>query len=94
MSTWVCLHRGNHGPRLEIQAHVSPRRDADSGDEVAIKLAHHRVDPSLLEEEASIYRSLAGKPGFPKVYWFGQQDDFMALVFEFVGTSALFLAAN
>ena len=43
------------------------------------------MGPSLLEEEASIYRALAGKPGFPKVYWFGQQDDFMALVFELLG---------
>ena len=68
-----------------MEAHVSAGRDAESGDEVAIKLEHHRVDPSLLEEEVTIYRSLAGKPGFPQVYWFGQQDDFMALVFDLLG---------
>ena len=55
-----------------MKAYISAGRNAESGDEVAIKLEHYRVDPSLLEEEAAIYRSLAGKPGFPEVYWFGQ----------------------
>ncbi|KIX97458.1 uncharacterized protein Z520_06910 [Fonsecaea multimorphosa CBS 102226] len=39
----------------------------------------------MLEEEAEIYRSLAGWPGFPQVYWYGQQDDLMVLVFELLG---------
>ncbi|KAJ9493288.1 hypothetical protein H2202_011251 [Exophiala xenobiotica] len=60
-------------------------RDADSGNEVAIKLEHYSVGPSLLEEEPSIYQALTGNPGFPKVYWFGQKDDFMALIFELLG---------
>jgi serine/threonine protein kinase len=72
-------------PRLEMKTHFPVGRDAVSGDEVAIKLEDYRVAPSLLREEADIYRSLAGKPGFPKVYWFGQQHDFMALVFELLG---------
>lgn len=50
-----------------------------------MKLEHHSVAPSLLEEEARIYQSLARKAGFPRVYWHGQQDDFMVLVFELLG---------
>ncbi|KAK5189052.1 hypothetical protein LTR96_010935 [Exophiala xenobiotica] len=60
-------------------------RDAETGNEVAMKLEHHSVAPSLLEEEARIYQSLARKAGFPRVYWHGQQDDFMVLVFELLG---------
>ncbi|KAK5203065.1 hypothetical protein LTR41_011187 [Exophiala xenobiotica] len=60
-------------------------RDTETGNEVAMKFEHHSVAPSLLEEEARIYQSLAGKPGFPQVYWHGQQDDFTALVFELLG---------
>ena len=33
----------------------------------------------------ALYRSLAGKIGFPEVYWPGQQDDLMALVFKLLG---------
>lgn len=50
-----------------------------------MKLEHHSVAPSLLQEEARIYQSLAQEAGFPQVYWHGQQDDFMALVFELLG---------
>jgi serine/threonine protein kinase len=50
-----------------------------------MKLEHHSVAPSLLEEEARIYQSLARKPGFPQVHWHGQKDDFMVLVFELLG---------
>lgn len=39
----------------------------------------------MLEEEARIYQSLAGRPGFPRVYWHGQQDEFTVLVFELLG---------
>ncbi|KAK5214988.1 hypothetical protein LTR72_011921, partial [Exophiala xenobiotica] len=50
-----------------------------------MKFEHHSVEPSLLREEARIYQSLAGKPGFPQVYWHGQQDGFTVLVFELLG---------
>ncbi|KIW36042.1 uncharacterized protein PV06_11650 [Exophiala oligosperma] len=63
----------------------STGRDAETGDEVAMKFEHHSVEPSLLREEARIYQSLAGKPGFPQVYWHGQQDGFTVLVFELLG---------
>ncbi|OAP54674.1 hypothetical protein AYL99_11122 [Fonsecaea erecta] len=60
-------------------------RDAETGNEVAMKFEHHSVAPSLVEEEARIYETLAGNPGFPQVYWHGQRDDFMVLVFELLG---------
>ncbi|KAK5442638.1 hypothetical protein LTS15_010956 [Exophiala xenobiotica] len=70
-------------PQNEISRLVG--HEAESGEEVAMKLEHHSVSPSLLDEEARIYQSLAGKPGFPQVYWHGRQDDFTALVFELLG---------
>ncbi|KAK5260416.1 hypothetical protein LTR96_011903 [Exophiala xenobiotica] len=81
------------GGRYHLQRKLGPGSfgkvylglDADSGNEVAIKLEHCNVGPSLLEEEASIYQALTGKPGFPKVYWSGQREDFMALIFELLG---------
>jgi serine/threonine protein kinase len=60
-------------PIAEMKSHVSTGRDAES-DEVALKLEHYSVAPSLLEEEVEIYQSLAGIPGFPQVYWHGHQD--------------------
>ncbi|KAL3952802.1 hypothetical protein ACCO45_012745 [Purpureocillium lilacinum] len=40
--------------------------DILSNEEVAIKLVHRRDDPRILEDEASIYRALAGGPGIPQ----------------------------
>jgi serine/threonine protein kinase len=39
----------------------------------------------LLNEEAEIYSHLAGRAGFPQVYWSGYHDDFRVLVFELLG---------
>jgi len=58
-----------------------------SNEEVAIKLVHRRDDPRILEDEASIYRALAGGPGIPQVFWYGQQDDYYVLVQELLGPS-------
>ncbi|KAK5550542.1 hypothetical protein LTR46_011460 [Exophiala xenobiotica] len=63
----------------------STGRDAESGNEVAMKLENHSVAPSLLQEEVGIYQSLAGQPGFPQVYWHGHHHDFTVLVFELLG---------
>ncbi|OAG37813.1 hypothetical protein AYO21_07919 [Fonsecaea monophora] len=65
--------------------HVYLGRDAETGNEVAMKLEHHSVAPSFLSEEVRIYRSLAGEAGFPEVYWHGDRDDFAILVFELLG---------
>ncbi|KAJ6438981.1 casein kinase I isoform delta [Purpureocillium lavendulum] len=61
--------------------------DIMSKDEVAIKLVHIRDDPRILEDEASIYRALAGGPGIPRIFWYGQQDDYYVLVQELLGPS-------
>jgi hypothetical protein len=50
-----------------MRPHIPTGRDAETGNEVAMKFEHHSVAPSLLEEEVEIYQSLAGKTGFPQV---------------------------
>jgi casein kinase I homolog HRR25 len=45
--------------------------NVNTDEEVAIKLEHVSIDPSLLREEAEVYKSLAGGAGIPTVYWFG-----------------------
>lgn len=52
---------------------------------MAIKIEHHSIAPSLLQQEVEIYRSLSGKSGFPQVFWHGYQDDYLAMVFELLG---------
>lgn len=67
------------------KSHIPLGRDAEDGIEVAMKFEHRDVAPSLLEEEAEIYHSLAGQTGFTQVYWHGHQDDYIILVFELLG---------
>lgn len=54
---------------------------------MAIKLEHVSIDPSLLQEEAEIYKALAGGAGIPAVYWFGWECEYRAMVFELLGPS-------
>lgn len=58
-----------------------------TGDEVAIKLMEYRKDPRELEDELRTYKALAGEVGIPRVYWFGEEGDYMVLVFEILGPS-------
>lgn len=60
-------------------------RDAETGNAVAMKLEHCKIDPSLLDEEIRVYQSLQSKPGFPRVFWHGWQDSFQVMVFELLG---------
>ncbi|QIW98377.1 hypothetical protein AMS68_003895 [Peltaster fructicola] len=62
-------------------------RDLSLNQEVALKLEHHSIDPSLLEGEASRYESFQGEKGFPRLYWFGWHDDFRVMAFELLGPS-------
>lgn len=57
----------------------------ETNEEVAMKLEHCMVAPSMVREEADIYRSLVRQPGFPRVYWYGSLDDFTIMVFELLG---------
>ena len=66
-------------------AYITTGKDVETNEEVAIKLEHHTIVPSLLEEEANIYRSLSGRAGFPQLYWDGVKDDFTVMVFELLG---------
>ena len=59
----------------------------DSGDEVAIKLEHVSVDPSLLACEAEIYRSLAGAAGIPRVHLYVTECEYHAMIFDLLGPS-------
>ena len=54
-------------------------------EELALKLEHHSIDPSFLEDEFRKYDTFRGVIGFPKVYWFGWHDDFRVLAFELLG---------
>ena len=59
--------------------------DLDTGNEVAIKLEHHSIAPSFLDQEVQIYETLSGQQGFPCLFWHGYQDDFRVMVFELLG---------
>lgn len=74
-------------PRRFLDSDQSIAVDLKSGEEVAVKLEHHRVDPSLLQDEYEIYKSLAGGKGISKVYWFGRESDYRVMVFEVLGPS-------
>lgn len=67
--------------------HGAQGTDVDSGDEVAIKLEHISVDPSLLECEAELYRSLSGGAGIPRVHAYVTECEYNAMVFDLLGPS-------
>ncbi|KAL9051435.1 MAG: hypothetical protein Q9162_006004, partial [Coniocarpon cinnabarinum] len=55
--------------------------------DVAIKLERIETEPSLLSTEADVYRFLHSSPGIPRLYWFGEECQYRALVFELLGPS-------
>lgn len=57
----------------------------ETGNEVAIKLEHRNIAPSLLDEEIRIYELLKSQTGFPRVVWNGWQNTFQVMVFELLG---------
>ena len=59
----------------------------NTGEEVAIKIEHKSIDPSLLKQEVKLYESLAGGVGIPTVYWFLWENNYCAMVFELLGPS-------
>ncbi|KAL9630645.1 MAG: hypothetical protein Q9164_006315 [Protoblastenia rupestris] len=59
----------------------------DTGEEVAIKLEHVSIDPSFLELEVDIYRSLSGGAGIPRVYDYLFECEYNAMVFDLLGPS-------
>ena len=65
----------------------STATDLNSGKEVAVKLEHNKIDPSLLRDEYETYELLAGGKGIPKVHWFGRESEYRVMVFELLGPS-------
>ena len=61
--------------------------DIVSRQEVAIKLEYLHGDHLQLENEIDIYKSLAGGPGIPSLYWFGTKGEYNAMVVERLGPS-------
>ena len=59
----------------------------DTHQEVALKLEHVSVDPSLLQQEVEIYESLAGGTGISIVYWFGWECKYRVMALELLGPS-------
>lgn len=59
--------------------------DTKTNQEVAIKLEHYRIAPSVLQGEIDIYEELSGGPGFPRLYWEGEECEFRVMVFELLG---------
>ena len=45
------------------------------------------IDPSLLEREADVYRSLSGGIGIPRVHAYETECEFNAMVFDLLGPS-------
>ncbi|KAK0822712.1 casein kinase I, partial [Friedmanniomyces endolithicus] len=54
-------------------------------EELALKLEHHSIDRSFLEEEARKYEAFQDAVGLPKAYWFGQHNYFRVMAFEMLG---------
>ena len=61
--------------------------DDDTGDEVAIKLEYNSMEFSQLQNEVSLYKTLAGAPGIPRVHWDGAGGNYNVMVFDLLGPS-------
>ncbi|KAL9022929.1 MAG: hypothetical protein Q9196_007468, partial [Gyalolechia fulgens] len=59
----------------------------ETDEEVAIKLEHVSIDPSLLEREADVYQSLSGGAGIPRVHAYKTECEYNAMVFDLLGPS-------
>ena len=68
--------------RTRLGTHV------DTGDEIAIKLEHVSIDPSLLQLEADVYRSLPDGAGIPRAHTYETECDYNATVFDLLGPSS------
>ncbi|KAL8854258.1 MAG: hypothetical protein Q9221_000972 [Calogaya cf. arnoldii] len=58
-----------------------------TGEEVAIKLEHVSVDPSLVEDEIETYELLAGGPGIPRVHALEYECEYRVMIFDLLGPS-------
>ncbi|KAL9126369.1 MAG: hypothetical protein Q9217_004571 [Psora testacea] len=74
-------------PVLHHKTYYAPATNLDNGEDVAIKLEHVSIAPSLLEGEVEVYRSLAGNTGIPRVHEYTTDCEYNAMVFDLLGPS-------
>jgi len=72
---------------LLLEAHYTQGTNIDTGEDVAIKLEHVSIDPSLLEGEVDTYRSLSGGAGIPQVHAYKTECKYNVMVFDLLGPS-------
>ncbi|XP_055987079.1 casein kinase I-like [Sorex fumeus] len=58
-----------------------------SGEEVAVKLESRTARHPLLLYESKLYRLLQGGVGIPRLWWYGQDKQYNALVIDLLGPS-------
>ncbi|KAJ3056830.1 serine/threonine protein kinase [Rhizophlyctis rosea] len=58
-----------------------------NGDEIAIKVESVHAKHLQLENEATVYKSLAGEVGIPFVHWYGNEGEYNCMVIDLLGPS-------
>mmetsp|Transcript_97120 Transcript_97120/g.279543 ORF Transcript_97120/g.279543 Transcript_97120/m.279543 type:complete len:409 (-) Transcript_97120:109-1335(-) len=61
--------------------------DAQTGEEVAIKVEPVNTRHACLAHEARLYKAMNGTDGVPKVLWFGSEGDYRVMAIELLGPS-------
>lgn len=61
--------------------------DRETKQQVAIKLEHESIDPSMLDGEVMMFKRLQGEPGIPQVFWEGIEGQYHVMVSELLGPS-------
>ncbi|KAK3169943.1 casein kinase I [Lepraria neglecta] len=69
------------------ETHDAPATNIETDEDVAIKLERVQIDPSLLEREADVYRSLSGGAGIPRVRLYETESEYNVMVFDLLGPS-------
>lgn len=62
-------------------------KNLQTGQDIAIKMELIKSRAPQLHLEYKYYKSLAGQPGFPQVYYFGVAGKYNAMVLELLGPS-------
>ncbi len=75
--------------QLLLKAYHTQGTNIDTGEDIAIKLEHISIDPSLLKDEVDTYRSLSNSTGIPRVYAYKTEYEYNAIVFNLLGRSLL-----
>jgi len=83
----VYIGNGSRWPQLLHETHDAPGTNIETNEDVAIKLERVLIDPSLLEREADVYRSLSGAMGIPRVHLYETESEYNVMVFDLLGPS-------